>query len=294
MFGGVSFEPDGSRVTIIRADGSVERWTPGETATPPLLPSVPPKPPIPAYTGTTADGLVAVSFYDGRVIVRDASGDELVTVAVPNNLVSGLAIDPDDRRLAIGLASGEVEMVDLTPGAKPRPVGKHGGGVFAVAFSPIDDTLASGGRDGTVKLWGGPGGVGRSGPTTARSSRWPSAPTAGGSRSASGDKTVRVWDVTGQEPPTVIRSHQDTVSWVTFADDDRVVSAGNDAVRVTDWRRGVTLLTIPRPAKTVTAAGDAPASPTTATTTSSARSSATSADPSTPSRRRRSSAPHVT
>ncbi len=63
--------------------------------------------------------------------------------------------------------------------------------------------------------------------------------------SGSGDKTVRVWDVTGKEPTRVIRSHQDSVWSVAFAGDDRIVSGGSDAVRVTDWRRGVTLLTIP-------------------------------------------------
>ena len=42
---------------------------------------------------------------------------------------------------------------------------------------------------------------------------------------------------------------------MAFAGDDRVVSGGFDAVRVTDWRRGVTLLTIPRPANVVTATG---------------------------------------
>jgi WD40 repeat protein len=75
----------------------------------------------------------------------------------------------------------------------------------------------------------------------------------------SGDKTVRVWDVTGREPVRVIRSHQDAVWSVAFAGADRVVSGGSDAVRVTDWRRGVTLLTIPHPADWVAAAGAAPA-----------------------------------
>jgi hypothetical protein len=46
---------------------------------------------------------------------------------------------------------------------------------------------------------------------------------------------------------------------VAFADADRLVSGGLDAVRVTNWRRGVTLLTIPHPAWGVATSGTAPA-----------------------------------
>ena len=52
---------------------------------------------------------------------------------------------------------------------------------------------------------------------------------------------------------------------MAFADDDRLVSGGVDGVRVTDWRRGVTLLTIPRTASAVTTSGRHRPSPSTGT-----------------------------
>jgi WD40 repeat protein len=40
-----------------------------------------------------------------------------------------------------------------TPGPRPRTLKGHSGSVMAVAFTPEGTTLASGSRDGTVKLW---------------------------------------------------------------------------------------------------------------------------------------------
>ncbi len=119
---------------------------------------------------------------------------------------------------------------DLSPGARSRTVGREGGGAFAVAFSPVDDTLASGGRDGTVKVWGGPGGSRTLGTHDGQVTSVAFSPDGRWLASGSGDKTVRVWDLTGAEPPRVIRSHQDSVWAVAFAGNDRVVSGGSDSV----------------------------------------------------------------
>jgi len=40
-----------------------------------------------------------------------------------------------------------------TPGARPRTLKGQSGSVMSVAFAPDGTTLASGSRDGTVKLW---------------------------------------------------------------------------------------------------------------------------------------------
>jgi WD40 repeat protein len=162
--------------------------------------------------------------------------------------------------VAVALSpSGRVVTIDLTPGAKPRIVARHEHGAFAVAFSPDGDTLASAGQDGIVKLSGIRGGSRTLGTHDGPVTSVAFSPDGRWLASASGDKTVRVWDLTGTEPVRIIRSHQDAVWAVTFAGDDRVVSGGSDAVIVTDWRRGVTLITIPQPANAVAAAGAAPA-----------------------------------
>ena len=236
----------------------MERWTPGRSVTAPVLPAIPGSS---AFSAQVKGGLVAAGVYGtaGGVIVRDASGHVLADERFPNNSPQGVALDPGNRRVAAALVpSGRVVTVDLTPGATPRTVGRHAGGAFAVAFSPDGRTLASGGQDGAVKVWSEAGGSRTLGKHDGQVASVAFSPDGRWLASGSGDKTVRVWDLTGNEPVRIIRSHQDAVLAVTFAGDDRIVSGGSDAVRVTDWRRGVTLLTIPHPADWVIATGDSP------------------------------------
>jgi WD40 repeat protein len=149
--------------------------------------------------------------------------------------------------------------MDVTPGAEPRTVGTHEGQAVAVAFSPDGETIASGGADSAVKVWGGPGGSRTIGSHDGSVDGLAFSPDGRWLASASGDKTVRIWDLSAEEQPRIIRSSQGPVRSVAFVDADRLVFGGTDGVRVTDWRRGVTLLTVPRDATAVTTSGDAPA-----------------------------------
>jgi WD40 repeat protein len=253
--GGVAFDGD-SRITLVGADGSAENWRPGSPGTRSLLPAVPPGG---VYSADAQGDLIAVGLFDGRVVVRDRTGAERLSTTFPAELANGVALDPGGRRVAVALSGGGVDVVDLTPGATPRTVGRHEGQAFDVAFSPVDETIASGGSDNTVRVWGGPGGSRTLGTHDGPVISLAFSPDGRWLASSGGDKTLRIWDLSGEEPPRVIRSHQDSVGSVVFADDDRLVSGGLDAVRVTDWRRGVTLLTIPQPALTATTSGEAPA-----------------------------------
>jgi WD40 repeat protein len=253
--GGVAFD-DGSRITLVGADGSAETWRPGSPGTRPLLPALPD---ASAYTADVRGDLIAVSLYGGRVVVRDRTGAEVANASFAPDLANGVALDPRGRRVGVALSDGKVEVMDLTPGATPRTVGTQEGQAFSVAFSPVDDTIASGGIDGTVKVSGGPGGSRTLGTHDGGVTSLAFSPDGRWLASGSSDKTVRIWDLSGADQPRIIRSHQGAVFAVAFADDDRVVSGGDDGVRVTDWRRGVTLLTISHPANAVATSGEAPA-----------------------------------
>ena len=257
--GGVTFD-DRGRITLVEADGSAGTWNPGRPGVVPLLPAVTPAAP-PGYSSAAAAGdLIALGLQDGRVIVRDTAGNELASASFPGELPAGIALDPRGRRVAVALSDKTVRVIALTPGAKPQIVGRHDSGeLYTVAFSPVDGTIASGGQDNEVRVWGGPGGDRTLGSHDGPVNSVAFSPDGRWLATGSSDKTIRVWDLTGREQPRIIRTHQEALSSVAFAGDDRIVSAGFDAVRVTDWRRGVTLLTIPRPAWWAATSGTAPA-----------------------------------
>jgi WD40 repeat protein len=84
---------------------------------------------------------------------------KLRTIACPS-LVLTLAFSPDGGLLACGGAlaggerwAGETLLSDVQTGQSRASLRGQEGMVTAVAFAPVGRTLATGGDDGTVKLW---------------------------------------------------------------------------------------------------------------------------------------------
>lgn len=62
-----------------------------------------------------------------------------------------LACAPDGKRVAVGLASGDIVVVDVASGEVERRMPGHPGGTLALSWHPREPLLASVGADGAVR-----------------------------------------------------------------------------------------------------------------------------------------------
>lgn len=118
----------------------------------------------------------------------------------------------------------------------------HNGGVQAVIFSPNGETLASAGRDNTVKLWQ-PDGKPLLTLNGHRDVVWGVAfsPDSQTIASASRDRTVRLWDLKGKALQ-VLQGHEGDVYKVSFSPDGQTIATASEDQTVRLWDRQGKLL----------------------------------------------------
>ncbi|MEV4129163.1 hypothetical protein, partial [Nocardia sp. NPDC049707] len=203
-----------------------------------------------AFTATLVLLVVALTVVAGVAIQQTRKSDEQRRIAVAQNLISRSQLlyttDPYGSRVA-ALAAWRIHESDETfhairnAASNPRTakLTGHTNSVTSVAFSPDGHMLATGGYDGTVRLWD---------PVTQKQIGEPlTGPTSGlfsvafspdGHMLATGgfDGTVRLWDpVTRQQIGEPLTIHTD-ISSVTFSPDSHTLatSIGDGTVRLWD------------------------------------------------------------
>ncbi len=165
----------------------------------------------------------------GKVKVWDVvTGAELTAFAGPRGGVNGAAFHPDGRRLA--LAGWEVvDVCDLATGSRIQELKGHKKWVSCLAFSPDGKWLATGARDGTVKLRDAATGN-ELRTIFAHEGYVLSLAFSADSRklvTASEDRSVRLWEIPSSERLATFHGHGDFVQAVAYRPDGREVLSGS-------------------------------------------------------------------
>ena len=146
--------------------------------------------------------LVGTNFKGAIRVVDVPTGQVALSLRLNDLVILISTLSPDGKRLAVtgfvpGFLTGEVRILDAASGREVMPrLRGHNFGVRALAFSPDGLRLATG----------------------------------------SGDKTVKIWDMTSGQETLTLKGHTDQINSIAFSPDGRrLISASWDhTVRVWD------------------------------------------------------------
>lgn len=241
----MAFSPDGSRLALACADGTVKIWKvpEGEEVT-----SLPQQPATIDNVVFSPDGShIAVGTTLGSLKIWDMKGHEVRTLRGHLRSIHSLAFSSDGRWL--GSAGTErTTLWDLTKNPEDLSLSGHTIYCSALAFSPDGQNLASVGGEGNVKVWEPATGklaldlAGKTG------GLWHVAYTAEGQLLAcdAAGNTGKMWDAAGQEMHTIAFPKEPPHRGGAVSPAAKCIASINrdDNINLWEWKTGRLLHTL--------------------------------------------------
>ncbi|WP_247702449.1 WD40 repeat domain-containing protein [Streptomyces sp. F63] len=230
---GVGWSPSGDRLATSSTDGTGRVWDLRPRGAEQILLDGH-RGPVHQAAWSRDESRIATASGDATVRIWDAvTGEATGECLALEDRVWSVAWPPRDQRLALSTNDGLFRVVDENLNGV---FDHHGDIVESCTWAPDGTRIATGGHDGTVRVWAA--GTGTELLPLAGHQDWVGrvAWSPGGRllASASDDRTCRVWDVAEGRQLTVLRGHDNYVDDVAWSPDDQHVATASG-----DWTAAV-------------------------------------------------------